>query len=265
MPWRSDHHPAYRLHRASGQAVVTLNGRDHYLGPYGGEQSRREYDRLIAEWLLQGRQSPTQRSDSPLTVTELIAAFWTHAKTYYRRSDGKPTTALKNFKDALKPLRRTYGHTAAAEFGPLAFKAVREEMIRMKWSRTYINKQVGRIKRIFKWAVENELVPPGVFHGLQAVASLKAGRSEARETEPVKPVPHEHVQAILPLPSRQVAAMVQLQLLSGMRPGEVTAIRPLDLEMGDDVWVWTRWIRATSAPRWTSTTPTPSRSCALIR
>jgi hypothetical protein len=25
--------PKYRKHKASGQAVVTINGRDHYLGP----------------------------------------------------------------------------------------------------------------------------------------------------------------------------------------------------------------------------------------
>jgi hypothetical protein len=27
--------PKYRKHKASGQAVVTLAGRDHYLGPRG--------------------------------------------------------------------------------------------------------------------------------------------------------------------------------------------------------------------------------------
>ena len=27
--------PSYRVHKASGQAVVTLGGKDHYLGKYG--------------------------------------------------------------------------------------------------------------------------------------------------------------------------------------------------------------------------------------
>ena len=40
--------PKYRKHRASGQAVVTLNGRDFYLGPHGSKVSKMEYDRLIA-------------------------------------------------------------------------------------------------------------------------------------------------------------------------------------------------------------------------
>ena len=46
----SMHTPKYRLHRSTGQAVVTLNGRDLYLGKYGSTESKIEYDRLIAEW-----------------------------------------------------------------------------------------------------------------------------------------------------------------------------------------------------------------------
>ena len=32
--------PKYRKHRASGQAIVTIHGRDHYLGPHGTKASR---------------------------------------------------------------------------------------------------------------------------------------------------------------------------------------------------------------------------------
>jgi hypothetical protein len=46
--------PKYRLHKRSGQAYVSLNGRDLYLGAHGSEQSRAEYDRVIAEWLSSG-------------------------------------------------------------------------------------------------------------------------------------------------------------------------------------------------------------------
>jgi hypothetical protein len=41
--------PAYRKYKSSGQAVVTFNGRDHYLGPHGTVASRKEYDRLVGE------------------------------------------------------------------------------------------------------------------------------------------------------------------------------------------------------------------------
>ena len=96
-------------------------------------------------------------------------------------------------------------------------------MIDSGLARTTINQRVGRIVRLFKWAVENELVPPGVHHGLKAVAGLQKGRSEARETEPVRPVPDAPVEAIRPHVARQVWAMIELQRLTGMRPGEVVA------------------------------------------
>jgi hypothetical protein len=48
--------PSYRLHKASGQVIVTLGGRDIYLGPYGSRASRDSYDRLLAEWLQNGRR-----------------------------------------------------------------------------------------------------------------------------------------------------------------------------------------------------------------
>jgi hypothetical protein len=35
MPFKAKSLPAYRFHKARGQAVGRLSGRDHYLGPYG--------------------------------------------------------------------------------------------------------------------------------------------------------------------------------------------------------------------------------------
>ena len=40
--------PKYQKHRASGQAVVRLNGQDFYLGPHGTKPSKLEYDRVIS-------------------------------------------------------------------------------------------------------------------------------------------------------------------------------------------------------------------------
>jgi hypothetical protein len=82
--------PSYRLHRPSGQAVVTLNGRDFYLGKHGTAASRQTYDRLVAEWLVGGRAVPGRTgAGSRLTLSELIASYWHHAKAYYVK-DGRP-------------------------------------------------------------------------------------------------------------------------------------------------------------------------------
>jgi hypothetical protein len=55
MPNPSKRVPAYRHHKSDGRAVVTIGGRDIYLGRWNSPESRDEYDRVIAEWLASGR------------------------------------------------------------------------------------------------------------------------------------------------------------------------------------------------------------------
>ncbi len=52
-----------------------------------------------------------------------------------------------------------YATQAIATFSPLKLKAVCDVVIQRGLCRTTIKKQVGTIKRIFKWGTENELVP----------------------------------------------------------------------------------------------------------
>ncbi len=69
MPRLTNATPKYRKHKASGQAIVTLCGKDHYLGPHGTKASNVEYDRLVAEWLSQGRPRVVKILNRPfLTV-----------------------------------------------------------------------------------------------------------------------------------------------------------------------------------------------------
>lgn len=175
--------PSYRRHKPTNQAVVTINGQDIYLGKWNTTASKAEYDRLIAEFLANGRRL---RNEIESTVVEVINAYRKFAQRYYRKNGGV-TREFGCIKEALKIVRELYGRTNANEFGPLALKAVRQRMIDNGWSRGYINKSIGRIRRCFKWAVENELVRPDMYHGLMAVSGLRKGRSEAREPDPVQP------------------------------------------------------------------------------
>ena len=43
--------PKYRPHKSSGQAVVTIRGKDHYLGKHGSVQSQERYHQLLAEFV----------------------------------------------------------------------------------------------------------------------------------------------------------------------------------------------------------------------
>ena len=149
--------PSYRLHKPSGQAIVRLNGRMHYLGKYGSDESRQEYDRLMAEWLAHGRQT-SEQATSGWNVTQLVVAYLTFAASYYVK-DGKPTDEVACIKSAMKMLRRLYGDEPVDTFGPKKLKAVRQTMIDDDWSRDYINKSVHRIRRCIRWGVACEQVP----------------------------------------------------------------------------------------------------------
>ena len=239
MPRKTLRTPSYRLHKPTGQAVVRLNGRDLYLGRHNTQASKAEYDHLIAEWLANGRRLPRADGQECLTITELIARFWKqYVQPHYRKPDGTPTSEPDNFRLALRPLKATCGTLSARDFGPLALQTVRQAMIDAGGSRGYINKHVRRIKLMFRWAVENKIVPPSVYHGLQAVSGLRLGRSDARETEPVTPVADQYVDAVRVHVSRQVWAIVELQRLTGMRSGEVVIMRGSDLDMVGKLWLY---------------------------
>ena len=243
MPRKTGRVPSYCLHKASGRAVVRINGRDFYLGPYGSDESHAEYERLLAEWRANRNQafalvkSLSSSVDPSLTISEVLLRYREFAKGYYVKN-GECTKEFEEMAFALKPVRELYGSTLAREFGPLKLQAVRQKMIDSDLSRGVINNRINRVKRFFKWAVSEELIPPSVYEGLRTVTGLKKGRTTARETDPVMPVDDVHVDAILPHVAPQVAAMIQLQRLTGMRPCEVVMIRACDLEMTRDVWIY---------------------------
>ncbi len=237
MPKLQRRIPSYQKHRASGQAVVSLNGRDFYLGPHGTKASKLEYDRLIGEWLQQGRQiQPATGGD--LSVVELIAAYLHHVRGYYRKTDGTPTNEVRDVHLSLRPVKALYGRQPCSEFGPTALKVVRERMVTDGLSRKTANQRIGRVKRMFKWGAAAELIPANIPQALSMVEGLKYGRTEAREAAPVRPVEDAIVEATIPHLPEVVGDMVRLQRLTGMRPAELCIIRPTDLDRSADVWTY---------------------------
>ena len=133
MPRLSQTPPKYRRKKVNGSiyAVVTLNGKDHYLGPHNTKVSKTKYDRLIGEWLANGRTLPTKQCES-IKVSELAAAYWQFAKGYYVKN-GQPTDELQGLKVALRHLKTVYGKTPVNEFGPLALATLQDRLINCRW------------------------------------------------------------------------------------------------------------------------------------
>ena len=232
MPRLTHSTPRYRKHRGSGQAVVTIAGRDHYLGPHGTKASHLEYDRLIMEWLAAGRPTRSEVACSDLTISEICHRYWQFAKQHYRKN-GKGTSEQDNIRYALRPLRHLYGRTSVEDFGPLGLKALQTKMIEEGLSRGVINSRIGKVKRMFRWAVSEELAPASLVHSLDAVMGLQKGRTKARESDPVEPVDQT-----LPFLPSTVADMARFQRLTGARPQDVCNLRPCDLDRSGEVWLY---------------------------
>jgi integrase len=243
MSSKSPQIPKYRHYKPKDLAVVRIHGKDHYLGKHGSEQSKEKYRRLIAGYLVAPSSQPASHtrpnSDADPTIDQLLVDYWDRRVVPYYVKDGRPTSERDNIGQALRFLRKLYGHTPARDFGPLALKAVRQSMIEAGRCRRLINKDVHRIRALFRWAAGEELYPGPALTSLAAVEALEKGRSPASERPPIAPVAESVVLATLPHLSPQVAAMVRLQLLTAARPGEAAAIRPRDVDRSDpSCWVY---------------------------
>ncbi len=240
MPRLTNQLPKYRKHssgkdRKTLNARVTINGRDYLLGPYGTRASKNEYDRIIAEYLASGR-SPSFGLSDDLLICEVMLEYLKHCRRYYGTG---ATSELHRVKLALRPLQKLYGKQTASDFGPKQLKAVRETMVRDGLSRTGINARIKRVVRMFRWAAEEELLPASVHATLKLVSGLKRGKTEARETEPIKPVEWETVVATMEHLPPVVRDMVRVQFLTGCRPQDVCGLHPGCIDRSGEIWVAT--------------------------
>jgi integrase len=236
--------PSYLEHKQSGRARAVwtdAHGERHFRmlpGAFNSAESRTAFAQLQLEL----EASPAAVNAGParngLTVAELLVAYLDHAEQHYRGPDGKPTSEIGEVKVVIRAVRELYAETPAVEFGPLALKAARQKWVDEKRTRTECNRRVRMVKRIFKWAVSEELVPSAVYQALATVAGLTKGRTTAHETDPVGPVEVAVIEATLPFLNRFVAGLVQFQRLTGCRPGEACAVRRCDIDTGGPVWLY---------------------------
>jgi integrase len=211
-------------------------------GLYNSPESLRGYadfiDRLKAGESLAAAEKPKETPRNLLTIAELIERFWAHCLIYYRGPRGLTGEHLV-VRCALRPLLELFGDTLAAEFQIPHLEMVRDEMIRRGWSRIYINKSIGRIKRFFNWAVSKG-VPASVSGAIATVKGLEAFRSEARETSEVKPVSDDVIEATLAELSAETGDMVRLARICGCRPSELININVAEIDRRDSECWWYR-------------------------
>jgi len=268
--------PAYRHFKPRNQGVVRIAGKDYYLGEYQSLESWRRYNQLLAELFFAepAANSPTPNTApapvtvqapeslvAPLRIGELTMRFQVHANAYYVK-DGKPTSEAETIKRSLVFLNRMFCEEPANSFTSKKLELVRESVagdpvtktrkkkgkgtkgqtetvvLQATKSRSTANRYTARIKQMFKWAVHEELVDPGVYERLRALPPLRRGRTQARETKKVRPVSEEHIQAVLEKLPPVVADMVRVQRLVGCRPQDLVNMCPADITKGEPGEPW---------------------------
>lgn len=227
--------PRYEFHKSTGQAYTRIGGKCIYLGKHGSAESHAKFSCLLSQWELTGE--PTEKS--LVTVSQLLLAYLKHAHQYYRK-DGRLTSEYACLLCAGRALNKHFGKTSPQEFGPRSLLALREKMIDQGLARKTVNDHVNRVRRMFRWATECEMVRGDVYHALLAVRPLKPGRTRAKDFEPRRPVSARvFIKTRREVRSKMVRDMMVLQRYTGMRSGELIIMRPSDIDRTGDVWIYT--------------------------
>ncbi len=218
MPRRA---PGLCYHKGQRRYYCTLDGKEVYLGPPQPKRKvppvavQREYDRLVGLWLTRRATAPEPVAARP-SITELCNGYSAAARARYTRGAATESGLIRK---ALEVVEALYGPTPAEEFGTKALAVVRDAMA-AKWERGHCNKQLSRVRGMFRWAVEQELVGEAVWLRLKTVRGLTRGQG-VREGGPVPDVPDAVIEATLAFMPSGLNAMVQVHRLIGCRSDEV--------------------------------------------
>jgi integrase len=170
-------------------------------------------------------------------LTTLVRKYNQHNEAYYL----PPSKQAAHIARAISPLADYFTDLMADDFTPLHLKEFRDftvESDNFRWCRKIINRHIGFIKRMFKWAASEMLISVNTYTALTTVEGLRMGRTKAAESKKVKPADIEAVKAVMAVVTPVIGDMVQIQLLTGMRPGELVKIRPCDIDCSEKIWIY---------------------------
>jgi integrase len=148
---------------------------------------------------------------------------------------------LTKHRDAIKLVRLMYGEVPAMAFDAVAYAAVRSRMVESGLCISTIRARLGVIKRMISWGVVRGMIPDHVPRRIEALEKsepLRVGQPGVRAPREVKPVPAEDVEKIYPHVTPVIRAMLELQLNSGLRPGEVAKMTAGQLDRSGDQWIY---------------------------
>ena len=240
MPYYRKQLPKYCHHKATGRAFVRIGGKMIYLGKHGSESSRREYDKIIAEFVANGRQAFLTSDE--LLVEGLIARYLDYVEKELTLG---PKTRNK-LSVCFRLLNKLYGKQLVIHFSAAALKSIRRQYLERGLARKTINDYIHTIRQVFDWGCEEEIVPPEIAGALRMVKNLQKGKSTAAELDPVKPVSDEIIEKTLKFVTiPQVIDMVRVQKFICGRPQDMHNMRYCDIDQSGEIWKYTPFTHKT--------------------
>jgi integrase len=248
--------PSLRYH-ISGQSVVTIDGRDFYLGKADSAEAFARYAVLIRVYQEHGLCLPddfdprvlddqigsitgltiaaaAHQDRQPIQVQHLTAAF----RRFVAKRYANDIQEHHRYNRLCDELEAFAGSRTVEAFGPLALQEMRQRWIEEGKARVYCNRLTNGVIRIFRWGVSQELSTESAFRRLRTIEPLRTGQTEAPETDPVVPVPVEHVRLTAAKLSPVLRAMIRVQIATGMRPSELCNMRSCEIDRSGSTWVY---------------------------
>jgi hypothetical protein len=72
--------PGYCRHKPTGQAYVKLGGKVVYLGKHGTDESKVQYNKVKADWLVNRHSAKYSPQATGPTIADICLAFLDHAE-----------------------------------------------------------------------------------------------------------------------------------------------------------------------------------------
>lgn len=232
--------PKLCIDKSRDRAFCKVDGKFISLGPAGSSEALAAYGNLLNDLPKRGadaavqaakrRESVPAEPNRGVLLGEVFLRFVTEELPKYAKAE------RRCIRGALSVANQLFGQTFAAEFGPLRLRTCRDEMVRKGWSRSFVNKQVKRLRLVIKWAVGWEMIPQTVADSLAAVKSLEAGESDAPESKPRQAIPAEHLEAVRPFLTERYRDIFDLLLATGARSGEIIGLTSGAIDRNGEIW-----------------------------
>jgi integrase len=266
VPRHAQWPPPIHQHK-SGQARVRIRGHDHYLGPYGSLEARKNYALLLAQVTSSPSATPTSPEPTPpspatplakpaleaqRTVADLAVLWLEQRAPQYSNRGGE----VAQFRRMFAALLAVHGETLAREFGSDELEEVQLAMAsgswltaeqradRAKhktptdWCARVVNRHITRLRTFWRWCERKKLAPAGSWAALRTVEPLAGNDPRVRHTSRRKPCTFADLLQVVRHAPRVVKAMLLLQWWCGMRPGEVRRMRACEIDRTSDVWIY---------------------------